>query len=174
MACKNTADFFLLAPIISNPKYATVPKLYCVWFVEYCQTSLKENKSPNPWPITSILVCCIFYSRNLLFAFWSLHSSYVVCQHNSLRRPSSGKQESNPCNWRKTDKWGLAFGWCQIEPENQTIGRLWWVWWQELFHLEQILFDWGGINILHLFHHFGSIQRCKSWRTSCKLKISSS
>ena len=95
-----------------------LPRLYCFWFLEYCQTSSKENKSPNLWPITSILVYCIFDSRNLLFAFWSLHSSYVICQHNSLRISSSGKQESNQNNWRKTDKWGLAFGWCQIESEN--------------------------------------------------------
>ena len=50
-----------------------LPKLYCFWFVGYCQTrpAWKKKKSPNLWPITSILVYCLFSlncnSQNRMF-----------------------------------------------------------------------------------------------------------
>ena len=37
-----------------------LPLLYVLWLEEYRQISPNENKSPNLWHVTSILVCCIF------------------------------------------------------------------------------------------------------------------
>ena len=37
-----------------------LPLLYFVCTEEYFQTSPNNNKSPNLWHVTSILVCCIF------------------------------------------------------------------------------------------------------------------
>ena len=55
-----------------------LPKLYVVLIcrVLYFQTSPKENKSPNLWPITSILVCCIFGSTRLFVVAWCYSLDY--------------------------------------------------------------------------------------------------
>ena len=59
--------------------------LYFVWTEEYCQTSPNENKSPNLWNVTSILVWSIFAAGPA----YIIPKDYINCLYQMAMKSSS-------------------------------------------------------------------------------------